>query len=38
MYNETVVNLNKENYIDYLICICGYSKSDAENLANIMYN
>ena len=37
MYNETIVKLDKADYIDYLICICGYSENDAKSLANIMY-
>ena len=38
MYNETLVSLEKEDYIDYLICVCGYSVEHARSMANIMYD
>jgi hypothetical protein len=38
MFNESIINLEKEDYIDYLICVCGHTREHAENLANMMYN
>lgn len=38
MFNETIINLEKEDYIDYLICVCGHTREHAEVLANMMYN
>ena len=32
-----MIDLDKEDYIDYLICEKGYAKEEAEHLANIMY-
>lgn len=37
MFNETVINLCKEDYIEYLICECKYSAKEAEHLADILY-
>lgn len=37
MFNEQLINLEKEEYIDYLICDCGYSEKEAKHLADILY-
>jgi hypothetical protein len=37
MFNEYIINFNKEDYIDYLICDYGYSVESAKRLADIMY-
>lgn len=38
MFNESLINLEKEDYIDYLICVCGHTREHAEVLVNMMYN
>ena len=37
MYNEKLLSLSKEDYIDYLVIEQGWDREDAEHYADILF-
>lgn len=36
MYNEILLTLSKEEYIDYLVCVMGWDEDEATHYADLI--